>query len=83
MPDSDPAWFVHRFYGPPELVEAFREELLDLPDIGSIVPPPDTPFRVLDGAAAISFTSTSSSFPCPEGLFNDRPQTIEALQGYL
>jgi len=82
MSDIEPAWIVHRFYGPPELVDAFREALAERDDIGAVVPPLDTPLRALDGLAAISFTSTSN-VPCPTGLFNDRPETLTALQGNL
>lgn len=82
MSEIEPAWIVHRFYGPPELVEAFRQSLAEREDIGAVVPPYDGPLRALDGLAAISFTSTTN-IPCPEGLFNDRPETVTALQGHL
>lgn len=77
------SWIEHRWYGPSELMVAVRDALpLDAAVIGTLVPPRDQPLRVLDGESAISFLATTQMTP-PEGVKDDRPQTITALQGLL
>ena len=76
-------WIEHRWYGPADLMTAVREALpLDASIIGTLVPPRDQPLRVLDGESAISFLASIEMTP-PEGVKDDRPQTITALQGVL
>lgn len=74
--------FEHRWYGLPAVIEATRAALATDPRVGSIVPAPGTPIRVLDGASALSFSATEA-FPLPAGLLNDKPQTIAAIHGAL
>jgi hypothetical protein len=73
---------VHRWYGLPTAAEAARAALATDPRVGAIVPAPGVPFRVLDGATALSFSATEA-FPLPAGLLNDKPETIAAIQGEL
>lgn len=73
---------VHRWYGLPAAAEAARAALANDPRVGAIVPAPGVPFRILDGATALSFTA-SEPFPLPAGLLDDKPQTIAAIQGEL
>ncbi len=78
-----PTWIEHRWYGPVTLMEQVRTSLpVDPTVIGSMVPPLDEPMRVLDGDAALSFLATTT-IPLPDGVRNDRPETIRALQGVL
>ena len=76
-------WIDHRWYGPVDLVEAARAALPDdAAIIGALSPPLDTPLRVLDGDAAISFAA-SVVFSVPVGLKNDKPQLLTVLHGAI
>lgn len=70
----------HRWYGPPETIQAVRDALAGDPRVTGMIPPPDQPLRVLDGASALTVASTEA-LPLPPGLADDKPETITALQG--
>ncbi|WP_439547869.1 hypothetical protein [Falsiroseomonas sp.] len=76
-------WVEHRWYGPVAVMEQVRASLpVDPLIIGALVPPLGEPLRALDGDAAISFLA-AEALPKPEGVRDDRPETIRALQGVL
>ena len=73
----------HRWYGPAALVEAARDALpRDAAEVNIVIPPHGVPLRVLDGTAAISFTSRIARIP-PPGVLDDKPQLITALHGSM